>query len=78
MASNALLDWVILYFRVPQRLLSDRRQEFTGQVWEELLKALRIHALTSSYHPEGKAINERSHHTRRFAIRWRACTSLGP
>ena len=62
--SNALLDQVILYFGIPQRLLSDRGQEFTGQVCEELLKALGIQwLLTSPYHPEGNAINELRHRT---------------
>ena len=62
--SNALLDQVIPYFGVPRRLLSDRGQEFMGQVWEEVLKALGIQqVLTSPYHPEGNTINEWSHRT---------------
>ena len=62
--SNALLDWVNPYFGVPRRLLSDRGQEFTGQVWEKLLKALGIQrVLTSLDHPEGNVINEWSHCT---------------
>ena len=61
--SNALLDQVIPYFGVPRQLLSDRDQEFMGQVWEEILKVLGIQrVLTSPYHPEGNAINEHSHH----------------
>ena len=64
MVHNALLDCVIPYFGVPRRFLSDRGREFTGQVWDELLKTLGIQKLlTSSYHPEGNTINELSHHT---------------
>ena len=57
--SNALLDRVVPYFGVPWGLLLDRGWEFTGQVWEELLKTLGVQrVLTSLYHPEGNAINE--------------------
>ena len=62
--SNALLNCVIPYFGVPQRHLSERGQEFMRKVLEELLKALGIQCvLTSPYHPEGNAINKRSHRT---------------
>ena len=62
--SNALLYQIIPYFEVPRRLLSNRGQEFWGKMGEELLKALDIQrVLTSPYHPEGNAINERSYHT---------------
>ena len=62
--SNALLDRVVIYFKVPCRLSSDRGWEYTGQVWEELLEALGVQrVLTSPYHPEGNAINDRSHRT---------------
>ena len=62
--SNVLLDHVILYFGVPRRLLSDRSSKFTGQVWDELLRALGIQKLfTSPYRQEDNAINEHSHPT---------------
>ena len=61
---QALLERVIPYFGVPQKLLSDRGREFTGRIWEELLEKLHNkRVLTSPYHPEGNAINESSHRT---------------
>ena len=59
--SNALLDRVASYFGVPQRLLLDREQEFTRKNCWKALGIQRV--LTSSYYPEGYAINERSHRT---------------
>ena len=62
--SNALIQHVVSYFGVPRRILSDRGREFTGALWQNLLKTLGSHRLlTSPYHPEGNAINERSHRT---------------
>ena len=63
-ASDALLDGVISYFRVPKQLLSNKGGEFNGQAWEELLKAPDIQSvLTSPYHPKGNSINKQSHRT---------------
>ena len=68
--SNALMDRVVPYFRVPSRFLSDRGREFTGQVWEELLKALgKQRIFTSPYHLESIAINEQSQHTMNNMLR---------
>ena len=62
MVSNAHLGGVVPYSAVPRKLFSDSGQEFTWQVWEELIKALGIQrVLTSPYHPEGNVINEQSH-----------------
>ena len=62
--SEALLRHVVPYFGTPRRLLSDRGREFVGNVWGKLMRSLGIqHVLTSPYHPEGNAINERSHRT---------------
>ena len=70
MVSNTLLDRVIPYLGVPRRLLSDRGREFTGQVWDELLRTLGAQrVLTSPYHLEGNAINERSHCTMNNMLR---------
>ena len=58
--NNTLLYHVIPYFGVSRRLLS----EFTGQVWNDLLRTLVVQRVfTSPYHPEGNAINEGSHCT---------------
>ena len=60
--SEALLRHVVPYFGTPRRLLSDRSREFVGDVWGKLMRSLGIQlVLTSPYHPEGNAINERSH-----------------
>ena len=60
--SEALLRHVIPYFGTPRRLLSDRDREFISEIWTKLLRSLGIQrVLTSPYHPEGNAINERSH-----------------
>ena len=61
---KALYENVIAYFGVPRRLLSDRGREFTSELCQELLEAFGIRqVLTSPYHPQGNAINERSHRT---------------
>ena len=63
-ASEALFWHVVLYFGTPRRLLSDRSREFVGDVWGKLMCSLGIQrVLTSPYHPEGNAMNERSHRT---------------
>ena len=60
--SEALMRHVIPYFGTPRRLLSDRGREFISSIWTKLLCSLGIQqVLTSPYHPEGNAINERSH-----------------
>ena len=62
--SEALLWHVVPYFGTPRQLLSDRGREFVGEIWSKLLHSLGIQrVLTSPYHPEGNAINERSHRT---------------
>ena len=70
--SEALLRHVVPYFGTPRRLLSDRGREFVGDVWGKLMRSLGIqHVLTSPYHPEGNAINERSHRTLNNMLRAR-------
>ena len=60
--SKALLRNVVPYFGTARHLLSDRDREFVGEIWGKLLRSLGIQrVLTSPYHPEGNAINERSH-----------------
>ena len=64
------LDRVIPSFGVPRRLLSDRGLEFTGQVWDKLLRTLGVQrVLTSPYHAESNTINERSHSTMNNMLR---------
>ena len=61
---EALMRHVIPYFGTPRWLLSDRGREFISDLWTKLLCSLGIQqVLTSPYHPEGNAINERSHRT---------------
>ena len=51
-------------FGTPRRLLSDHSREFISSIWTSLLRFFGIQqVLTSPYHPEGNAINERSHCT---------------
>ena len=70
--SEALLRHVVPYFGTPRRLLSDRGPEFVSEIWSKLLRSLGIHqVLTSPYHPEGNAINERSHRTLNNMLRAR-------
>ena len=62
--SEALMRHVVPYFGTPRRLLSDCGREFVSAIWTKLLRSLWIQqVLTSPYHPEGNAINERSHRT---------------
>ena len=70
--SEALLRHVVPYFGMPNRLLSDRGREFVGEVWGKLLRSFGVQlVLTSPYHPEGNAINERSHRTLNNMLRAR-------
>ena len=63
--SEALLRHVVPYFGTPRR-------EFVGDVWGKLMRSLGIQrVLTSPYHPEGNAINERSHRTLNNMLRAR-------
>ena len=68
---------VIPCFGTPRRLLSDCGREFISSIWTKLLRSLGIQqVLTSPYHPEGNAINERSHRTLNNMLR--ACLLEGP
>ena len=70
--SEALLRHVIPYFGTQRRLFSDRGREFISEIWTKLLRSLGIQrVLTSPYHPEGNAINERSHRTLNNMLRAR-------
>ena len=70
--SEALLRHVVPYFGTPRHLLSDRGREFVGDVWGKLMRSLGIQRLlTSPYHPEGNAIDERSHRTLNNMLRAR-------
>ena len=74
--SDALLRHVVPYFGTPCRLLSDHGHEFVGDVWGKLMRSLGVQrVLTSPYHPEGNAINERSHRTMNNMLR--ACLLEG-
>ena len=71
-ASDALLRHVIPYFGTPRCLLSDRGREFVGDVWGKLMRSLGVQrVLTFPYHPEGNAVNERSHRTMNNMLRAR-------
>ena len=69
---EALMSHVIPYFGTPRRLISDRGREFISAIWTKLLRSLGIQqVLTSLYHPEGNAINVRSHRTLNNMLRAR-------
>ena len=69
--SDTLLRHVVLYFGTPRRL-SDHGREFVGEVWGKLMCSLGVQrVLTSPYHPEGNAVNERSHRTMNNMLRAR-------
>ena len=70
--SETLLRHVVPYFGTPRRLLSDCGREFVSEIWTKLLRSLGIQrVLTSLYHPEDNAINERSHRTLNNMLRAR-------
>ena len=72
MVSDALLRHVVPYFGTPRRLLSDRGREFVGEVWGKLMRSLGVQRVpTTPYHPEGNAVNERSHRTMNNMLRAR-------
>ena len=57
--SQALFESVIGYFGWSQKILSDRRTEFTGRVWSEMMELMGIQQmLTSPYYPQGNGIVE--------------------
>ena len=75
--SEALMRHVIPYFGTPRRLLSNRGHEFISAIWTKLLRSLGIQqVLTSPYHPEGNAFNERSHRTLNNMLRARLLEGL--
>ena len=62
--SRCLYESVVAYFGAPRSILSDRRTEFTGLVWESLAQLLGAKIkLTSPYYPQGNSVIERSHRT---------------
>ena len=70
--SEAVMHHVVPYFGTPRRLLSDRGLEFISSISTKLLRSLWVQqVLTLPYHPEGKANNERSHHTLNNMLRAR-------
>ena len=70
--SDALLRHVVLYFGTPRCLLSDRGRKFVGENWGKLMRSLGVQrVLTSPYHPEGNAVNERSNRTMNTMLRAR-------
>ena len=70
--SKVPMSHVIPYFGTPRRLLSYRGRKFISSIWTKLLRSLGIQqVLTSPYHPEGNAINERSHCTLNNMLRAR-------
>ena len=70
--SDALLRHVVPYFGTLRHLLFDRGREFLGEVWGKLMLSLGVQlVLTSPYHPERNAINERSHRTMNNMLRAR-------
>ena len=70
--NEALLRHVVPYFGTPHRLISDREREFVSEIWSKLLRSLGTQrVLISPYHPEGNAINERSHRTLNNMLRAR-------
>ena len=70
--SDAFLWHAVPYFGTPRRLLSDLGREFMGEIWGKLMRSLGVQrVLTSPYHPEGDAINERSHRTMNNMLRAR-------
>ena len=72
MVSDALLRHVVPYFGTPRCLFSNRGREFVGEVWGKLMRSLGVQrVLTSPYHPEGNAVNERSHRTMNNMLRAR-------
>ena len=61
--NKALYERVVGYFGCPRKILSDRRIEFTGRIWVELMNLLGVQMLISPYFPQGNGIVERSHST---------------
>ena len=62
--SRCLYESVVAYFGAPLSILSDRRTEFTGMIWESLAQLLGAKIkLNSPYYPQVNSVIERSHRT---------------
>ena len=62
--ARSLLRHVFAHYSIPKEILTDQGRQFESQLFQELCELLQIHKIrTSSYHPQGNAINERSHAT---------------
>ena len=68
--ARALHERIIGYFGAPEKILTDRGQEFRSKIWESLtdLYGIKRH-LTSPYYPQGNAMVERMHRTMANMIR---------
>ena len=73
MAADTVIDafsygWVS-QFGVPSAITSDRGSQFTGVLWEQLLKHWGIKPLrTTAYHPESNGLVERLHRRLKEAL----------
>ena len=61
--ANALMEQFICRFGCPAQIISDNGREFANEVWEQLLKELRIRkSHTPAYNPQSNVV-ERFHRT---------------
>ncbi len=70
----AFIEGWVSHFGVPEVLTSDRRVQFTSELWRVLCHRLGLHHIkTTAYHPQANGMVERFHRRLKETLRARAC-----
>jgi transposase InsO family protein len=76
-AKALFFSW-ISRFGVPETITSDRKTQFTSNIWSNLCEMLHIsYRQTTAYHPESNGAVERLHRRLKDALRAPALRRLG-
>ena len=72
----SLLDRLTeLNWGLPRALISDRDRKFVGELWRQILKALKVDLLYSTaWHPQTDGMSKRSNQTAEIALRYYIAT----
>ena len=64
-----------LNWGLPRALISDRDRKFIGELWRQILKALKVDLMYSTaWHPQTDGMSERSNQTAEIALRYYIAT----
>ena len=76
---NAFIHHWLPRFGIPDDIVTDRRSQFVGGAWRELMSSLGIQThSTTAYHPQSNGLVERMHRQLKGAIRARLTDSSWP